>query len=62
MNEEVIIPAKTGIKLKLKNGETLKIIDIDGEQVVDFFASNIRDNTEILSTGVTIDCNESIVR
>ncbi|MCE1169092.1 MAG: urea carboxylase-associated family protein [Sphingobacteriia bacterium] len=60
MNNEVTVPAKTGIKLRLKNGETLKVIDIEGEQVVDFFASSIEDGNEVLSTGVTIDCNESL--
>lgn len=61
MTNSIIVPAKKGIKLKMKNGKTLRIIDIEGEQVVDFFASSIRNKNEVLSTGVTIDCNESLI-
>ena len=34
--------------------------DIDGGQVADFFAEALGQEEEFLSTGVTIDCNESL--
>ena len=36
------------------------MIDIEGGQVVDFFAEVNGNANEFLSTGVTIDCNESL--
>ena len=36
------------------------MIDIEGGQVVDFFAEVSGNANEFLSTGVTIDCNESL--
>lgn len=57
---EYIIPACSGKKISVKQGQTITIIDIEGGQVVDFFAEISGDPTEFLSTGVTIDCNESL--
>lgn len=41
-------------------GQFLTVIDDEGGQVVDFFAESVTDPTEILSSGVTIDCNDSL--
>lgn len=58
MGKEYIIPACSGMKIDVKEGQTITVVDIDGGQVVDFFAEV--NEKEFLSTGVTIDCNESL--
>ena len=60
MSEEYIIPACSGIKIDVNQGQNITIIDIEGGQVVDFFAEVTDSQNEFLSTGVTIDCNESL--
>ena len=60
MTESFIVPAKKGIKLQVEKGKTITIVDIEGQQVVDFFAASSNNKREILSTGVTMDCNESL--
>lgn len=60
MSKEYIIPACSGIKIDVKEGQSITVIDIEGGQVVDFFAVTQANAEEILSTGVTIDCNESL--
>ena len=57
---EYIIPACSGDKIEVKKGQTITVIDIEGGQVVDFFAEVAENPTEFLSTGVTIDVNESL--
>ncbi|WP_294667360.1 urea carboxylase-associated family protein [uncultured Fusobacterium sp.] len=60
MGKEYIIPACSGIKIDVKQGQSITVIDIEGGQVVDFFAEVNGNVNEFLSTGVTIDCNESL--
>lgn len=60
MSREYIIPACSGMKIDVKQGQSIKVIDIEGGQVVDFFAEVNGNVNEFLSTGVTIDCNESL--
>lgn len=60
MKKEYIIPACSGIRIDVKRGQNITVIDIEGGQVVDFFAEVSKDASEYLSTGVTIDCNESL--
>jgi Uncharacterized conserved protein len=57
---EYIINACSGKRIDVKEGQLISVIDIDGGQVVDFFAESERDKQEFLSAGVTIDCNESL--
>ncbi len=57
---EYIIPACSGKKIGVKKGRSITVIDIDGGQVVDFFAEITGNDREFLSPGVTIDCNESL--
>ena len=57
---EYLIPACSGRRIDVKQGQTITVIDIDGGQVVDFFAEVTGNQSEFLSTGVTIDCNESL--
>ena len=58
MNKEYYIPACSGQRIDVRKGQTITVIDVEGGQVVDFFAEV--DEQEFLSTGVTIDCNESL--
>ena len=60
MASEYIIPARSGKKIEVKQNQTITVIDIDGGQVVDFFAEVTGKPDEFLSTGVTMDCNESL--
>lgn len=60
MCKEYMIPACFGIKIDVRQGQTITVIDIEGGQVVDFFAEVNGNADEFLSTGVTIDCNESL--
>ena len=57
---EYMIPACTGKRINVKKGQTITVVDIEGGQVVDFFAEATDNEREFLSTGVTIDCNESL--
>ena len=60
MSREYIIPACSGMKIDVKQGQSITVIDIEGGQVVDFFAEADGNENEFLSAGVTIDCNESL--
>lgn len=60
MSKEYIILACTGIKIDVKQGQNITVVDMEGGQVVDFFAEVTNSQNEFLSTGVTIDCNESL--
>lgn len=60
MKREYLINPCCGKAIEVRKGETITVIDIDGGQVVDFFAEVWNDENEFLSTGVTIDCNESL--
>lgn len=57
---EYTVHACSGIKAEVKKGQTIAVIDIEGGQVADFFAETAENPNEFLSTGVTIDCNESL--
>ena len=60
MSKEYIISACSGMKIDVKQGQSITVIDIEGGQVVDFFAEADGNENEYLSAGVTIDCNESL--
>lgn len=60
MRREYIIEACSGQSIEVKKNEKITVIDTDGTQVVDFFAESKQNSLEFLSTGVTIDCNESL--
>ena len=57
---EYWIPACTGKRIEVRKGQKITVVDIEGGQVVDFFAEVTGEEREFLSTGVTIDCNESL--
>ncbi len=60
MSNEYLIPSCSGIKIEVKKGQSITVIDVEGGQVVDFFAEVAGSSNEFLSTGVTIDCNECL--
>lgn len=60
MRREYIIEARSGQSIDVKKDEKITVIDIEGQQVADFFAEAKDDPTEFLSAGVTIDANESL--
>jgi uncharacterized protein YcgI (DUF1989 family) len=54
------IAPKTGACFSLPAGRSLKVIDLEGEQVADMIAFNEHDRREKLSTAATIDMNASL--
>ena len=46
---------QTGTAFELRTGQSLRVIDIEGEQVADLTAFNAADKSEWLSSGRTID-------
>ena len=60
MKQAYLIPACGGKSIEVKAGQSVTVIDVEGGQVVDFFAECADNPDEFLSTGVTIDCNESL--
>ena len=55
-----IIPPRSSVAFKVRKGERLKIVDVQGEQVSDFICFNQHDTREYLSSGRTIDYAETI--
>jgi uncharacterized protein YcgI (DUF1989 family) len=49
-----------GLSIEVRAQQRIAVIDLEGGQVVDFFAESLGNPDEFLSTGVTIDCNESL--
>lgn len=43
------VPARTGAAIEVHAGDTLRVIDVAGEQICDFFAFNAADIDETLS-------------
>lgn len=60
LKKEYHIAACSGKAIEVLAGQRIEVIDLEGGQVVDFFAENLREPEEFLSPGVTIDCNESL--
>jgi uncharacterized protein YcgI (DUF1989 family) len=60
MSDINIIPPRCGAAFILKAGQKLKITDLQGEQVSDFVCFNLHDQTEYLSSGRTLDYNETL--
>ncbi len=60
MEKEYIVAAKSGVNISVNKGALIEVIDLAGQQVVDFFATNQTNSKECLSAGATIDCNESL--
>jgi uncharacterized protein YcgI (DUF1989 family) len=50
-----VIPPRSGVAFALRAGETLRVIDPEGEQVGDLLAFNSHDLREVISSGRTFD-------
>ena len=55
-----IIKPQSCTSFSLTKGQLLKITDIEGGQVVDLFAINFKDQSEVISTAATIDHNKKL--
>jgi uncharacterized protein YcgI (DUF1989 family) len=60
VTDAIEIPERSGAAFKLKQGETLVVIDPRGEQVSDLLAFNAEDLDEVISSGRTLDYAETI--
>lgn len=58
---EQVIKKQTGRAFKLQKGQKLKVIDPQGEQVSDMVLFNVEDPREKISSGKTLDFEESIL-
>jgi uncharacterized protein YcgI (DUF1989 family) len=58
--ERYHLPPQTGIGLRLRRGQVLRIIDPQGEQVSDVVAFAAEDTAERLSSGRSIDYNNTV--
>ena len=56
-----VIKKQSGAAFKLKKGQKLRVIDAEGEQVSDMVLFNAKDRREKLSSGKTMDFEESIL-
>lgn len=55
-----VIKPRSGTAFKMKKGERLKVTDPLGEQVADLYCFNEHDIKEFLSSGRSLDYNESL--
>jgi len=54
------IEPKSGVGFRIKQGQIIRVIDVEGEQVVDLFCVSEDDIEELLSSGHTTDYNSKI--
>ena len=60
MQQFTEIPPRSGTGFILEKGQKLKVIDVQGEQVSDFVCFNLHDKSEYLSSGRTLDYEETL--
>lgn len=58
--ELIKIPPRSGTSLILKAGQSLTIVDLEGEQVADLVCYNLHHKKDYISSGRTIDYAETI--
>ena len=58
--KEIIIEPMSGVSFVLQKNESIRIVDVEGQQVADLVAFNKNNPAEKFSTAVTIDANGSI--
>lgn len=61
VREEVLIPAREGRGVRVKAGQLLDVVDVEGHQVGDLIAWFADDPSEYLSPTHTVSCNASIL-
>ena len=47
--QEIHVPARTGKAVQVKAGQRIKVLDVQGKQICDFFALNPTNPSEFLS-------------
>ena len=60
IREDVIVPAREPWSTKIRKGEILRIIDLEGQQAVDFLCYNADDPTDRYNAANTIKLNNNI--
>ena len=60
IREDVIVPAREPWSIKMSRGEILRIIDLEGQQAVDFLCYNAGDPTDRYNAANTIKLNGNI--
>jgi len=60
MTQQDLIAPCQGKAVEVKQGQLVTITDLEGGQVADFFAVASGDTEEVVSPGVTMDCNASL--
>jgi uncharacterized protein YcgI (DUF1989 family) len=50
-----IIPPRSGAAFRMAQGQSLRVVDPQGEQVADLLAFNANDTDEVISSGRTLD-------
>lgn len=60
MKETITIPPKSGTSFELREGQYLKVICPEGEQVADLVAYNRSNHREFLSNGKTFDYEQTL--
>jgi len=60
--KEFIVPKREGRAFEVMKGQTLRVIEVDGKQVADMMALNLRDFREKFSSHTTCSLNGSSLR
>ena len=60
MTKTIEIPPRSGAAFRLRSGQTLTVIDPQGQQVSDLVSYNLEDVREVISNGRTFDYEETI--
>lgn len=57
MVREIFIPAMSGTGFTVRRGESIRVIDVEGQQIADFVCFSMHNPKEKLSTGETVNFN-----
>lgn len=60
MNNLTVIPPRSGTAFIMTAGQKIRIVDVEGEQVSDLVCFNLHDKGEYLSSGRTLDYEETL--
>ncbi len=61
ISRPVNIPAKSAAGFRLATGDILEVIDLEGQQVADLFCFSIDDTSDTLSSGRSIDYEDTVL-
>lgn len=60
ISASVVVPAQRGRAVRVRAGDSVMVVDIDGSQVADVWAVDLHDHTRWLSTAHTRDLTERL--